>query len=801
VATLAPGGGLFVHRARLFPLPMLHHACPPPCLDSARVRRRVRVRHTIVTVTNRCIFALNRLYSSTSFVHTHPPSHPFPSQPDIPPTEPAAALGSGAAHMYMHMHMTPASSTPSAAQLRMLTALRQRCATFVITARTWRSHSGSACDMVSEETVQHMLYTGWDHAAHAAAAHSRVPTHTHTSTTVSPARDAMGSTPLSFAPSTPTFSSSAAAVVPLVAQRVALPDALHIVPLSTVLPAHVAAAYTAAAASSLMRPPLDKFVLDRAAPLKPPRIAGARAEYVQLVRRMHAVGMLSFTAAPRVVNGVFAVAKDADSDRLIIDAQPANRMFVDSPHVALPNPSHLVQLQLPPSESICMYTAKSDLSNYYHHLGLPPWMQPFFALPPLTPAELAACGLPPDAAFPMCVTLPMGFSHAVYLAQTAHEHVVYSSGALSRDDSVLSLASPAVTAHACTHGIVIDDLFLFSLSQRLADRAMDRVLDAYRAVGFVVKQSKVVRPTLTPVKCIGFDIDGVTGSISLPGDSQRSLMHSTLALLQLPFVTAAQLAHIVGRWTWVMMLRRPSLAVLQHAYRYVCTARGRCFRLWPSVRRELLMLLALLPLLFAHLRQPMFHRVLASDASELAAGVVATPLTPDLHARLWPLCSTRHFAALQTQINSDATRLALSQGHVPSHLQHAGDADALQSGMRTFQRLYDTVTSCRWSTLVSKAWRADEHINVLELRAALLAVHWALSFPSALCSRVYLLLDSTVALFSLWKGRSSSGPLLLVLRRMSALLLAGGVSLLCGWLPSQVNPADAPSRLLTHTSA
>jgi len=71
-----------------------------------------------------------------------------------------------------------------------------------------------------------------------------------------------------------------------------------------------------------------------------------------------------------------------------------------------------------------------------------------------------------------------------------------------------------------------------------------------------------------------------------------------------------------------------------------------------------------------------------------------------------------------------------------------------------------------------------------------------LSYPSSLNRRVYLLLDSTVAFFSLWKGRSSSPALLLVLRKISALLLASGLSLLPGWVPSAVNPADAPSRLI-----
>jgi hypothetical protein len=242
----------------------------------------------------------------------------------------------------------------------------------------------------------------------------------------------------------------------------------------------------------------------------------------------------------------------------------------------------------------------------------------------------------------------------------------------------------------------------------------------------------------------------------------------------------------------VMLLRRPSLAVLQHCYRYMAVAKGRLFTLWPSVRRELLLLLGILPLLEAQLDTPYFHRAVASDASELAAGVVSTPLRPSLERRLWPLCSNRHHAMVQAQLNSDISRDRLQLASVLADPR----LDVLRRTARSYDSFYSDVVAAPWTTIVSSRWRGQEHINTLELRAALLAVHWALSFPSALRRRVFLLVDSTAAFFSLWKGRSSSPALLLVLRKISALLLAGGLSLLPGWLPSAVNPADAPSRLL-----
>jgi hypothetical protein len=189
------------------------------------------------------------------------------------------------------------------------------------------------------------------------------------------------------------------------------------------------------------------------------------------------------------------------------------------------------------------------------------------------------------------------------------------------------------------HGIVIDDLFLFSLDQQRAQQSFDAVLATYRAAGFVVKDSKVVAPTSAPVKVIGFDIDGAAATVSLPEESQQQLVRTTLAVLARGVVTGGTLSYLLGKWTWCMLLRRPSLAALQQSYRYAQLARGRRFTLWPSVRRELRTLLALLPLLHARLDTPCFHRAIASDASELAAGVVTTPLTAELQRSFWPLCS------------------------------------------------------------------------------------------------------------------------------------------------------------------
>jgi hypothetical protein len=591
--------------------------------------------------------------------------------------------------------------------------------------------------------------------------------------------------------SRPRSYSTVANVVPLIAARVSLPDSLRIVPLQSVLPAFMASDYHEASRANLLRPAMDKFTMDMSHPLHAPRIAGSRKEYVKLIGRLRDAGMIAFTSRPAAVNGVFTVEKDDDSDRLIIDAQPANRCFIDSPHVQLPDPSCLVQLQIPTGATL--YTAKSDLSNFYHHLGLPEWMQPYFCLPQLSSDELESIGLDTcstvGSCYPMCLTLPMGFSHAVYLAQSVHEHVLYSSNAVPRDTNILHIATSMSAANPLVHGIYIDDFFQFSLSYDTAVMVHEKVLLAYWDAGFIVKQSKVVAPTSAPVKIIGTEVCGDSSVVQLPLQSQMELLAATCSVLRCGRISGHRLSQLIGSWTWSLLLRRPALAILQHTYRFIEISRRRKFVLWPSVKRELMMLLGILPLLYHRLNSSDFHRVIATDASNHGVGVVSTPLSASINSAIWSLCSTSKSTALQILSHRWSASLSGLKIMIPAEVQ------AIMSDLQLmYSDIYDGLASCHWSVIMSKAWVHEEHINLLELRAVLLALHWILSYPSSITSRAYCLVDSAVTFFSIWKGRSSSPLLLLLIRKINALLLASGIGLLCGWIPSEYNPADGPSR-------
>ena len=228
-----------------------------------------------------------------------------------------------------------------------------------------------------------------------------------------------------------------------------------------------------------------------------------------------------------------------------------------------------------------------------------------------------------------------------------------------------------------------------------------------------------------------------------------------IALLEGGECSGLEMAALLGRWTWSCLVCRPALAVLSASYRFAQRADRRVFTIWPSVVRELELLIGLAPFLQAELDQEWHPDIVATDASSTGLGVVAAYLN-------------------QTSVREAALSLAATP-------QEAG---ALPGALRAE----------RWRTIVSSRWRDEEHINVLELRAVSTGLHWVLSRPSSIRRKLLFLCDSQVVVGCLRKGRSSSPPLLRRLRLLTALQLASGTRLRVWWIRTQDNPADDASR-------
>jgi hypothetical protein len=253
----------------------------------------------------------------------------------------------------------------------------------------------------------------------------------------------------------------------------------------------------------------------------------------------------------------------------------------------------------------------------------------------------------------------------------------------------------------------------------------------------------------------------------------------------------------VGSWTWPMLLRRPLLAVFKHVYLFAIKFPDEHRPLWASARRELLTVVALAPLMRCNLRRQNWTKLMATDASMQGAGVVSTRLTPCLQAALWPVMTHSDCSLFPPVTTSAASSLQPEQLDWPclSALQPILDHRRTEVDTALVQQtVCGLISSSVWSTIISCSWRHQQHINMLELLSVILSLRWALSHPDGVHSQLLLLVDSSTTHYGVSKGRSGSPHLLSLLRRYSALVLAGDVVVLTGWVPSALNPADDASR-------
>ena len=129
-----------------------------------------------------------------------------------------------------------------------------------------------------------------------------------------------------------------------------------------------------------------------------------------------------------------------------------------------------------------------------------------------------------------------------------------------------------------------------------------------------------------------------------------------------------------------------------------------------------------------------------------------------------------------------------------------GEDILLQSGSDPpvkYHRLRHSIPArlWRWRVVSGWKWTGDpEHINVLELRSVLTTVRWRVEQLRQFDLRCIHLVDSLVVLHSLTRGRSSSRKMRRTMMRICSYLLASGLQPLWGYVATDQNPADRPSR-------
>jgi hypothetical protein len=574
---------------------------------------------------------------------------------------------------------------------------------------------------------------------------------------------------------------------PIIADRISLPDRAGEVDLLDALPPDVAKLMATEHASPILKKPcenIDSMVSAKA--------FGSHDEYIKFLRNADGRGMLTYTTDPAVVVGLFTVDKPDGKLRLILDGRPANDVFAEPPAVELPTPDLFARLQAPRGRKL--WVAKTDLSDFFYRFRTPAWMHRYFALPAVHAAEIGKDGeFGNIRIFPCLAVLAMGWSHSVFATQRVHEHLLNSLERFKPADRITR--DNDLRVDRVRHAVYIDDLVIIGLQPHEVDAAQDEYLRAVRSRKLPVKDSKVIRASADGVECLGIELHGTLLTAGVTPAKLSALCAATRALIRRSVVTGRELASLVGKWTWAMLVCRPSLSIFNAVYRYIRVADRLPFTLWHSAIVELDTAIAMVPLLYSSIAAPFFADVVAVDASAAGQGVCAIATPPALQSELASHAGLRDglCAALVRAPPSCPEHVTIddTDDNVAEAKYSAAAADPGPRAVRPCAAL--TLTR-KARVVISHAWMREEHINALELRAANVAVRWILSSPKSIGSRIVMLSDSQVAVGSLSKGRSSSPVILRRLRATAALLLGSGTQLYSHWIPSKANPADGPSR-------
>lgn len=129
----------------------------------------------------------------------------------------------------------------------------------------------------------------------------------------------------------------------------------------------------------------------------------------------------------------------------------------------------------------------------------------------------------------------------------------------------------------------------------------------------------------------------------------------------------------------------------------------------------------------------------------------------------------------------------------------SGSGRELSMKKRVFTPVKINVAWKRFRTILSTRRKHVAHSGALEATGVVLGLKWYLRKKQHHATRLPMLVDAQAVLGALVKGRSSAPTLFREIRRAAALSIAGDLLVKYIYVPSEVNPADGPSRGVRRT--
>lgn len=558
---------------------------------------------------------------------------------------------------------------------------------------------------------------------------------------------------------------------------------------------------------SIFEHPIQNALAPEEAIVEPPpvKIHASNTERDKLFRKLDACGRLGMVDEAEVLTGyqagLFSVIKNLKADRLIFDSRPFNTLEQPLGRwvKAMASTNPLLDLQLREDE-VCLVSS-TDLRDFYYSFHISSerlvrnslvnsvWADDYADFKCYDPKVHQG-----RRVFFSLNTLAMGDAQAVEIAQTAHLGILVQSGLINKNNLVsMDLAIPREKSFA---GIVIDDLVVFEVmlksvfhqspvTSRAGRAFLEEALGEYKRVGLLPHPDKTFFEQADS-EFWGCQFDGLHGLCMANLKRSIPVIAVTARVLKMGVCSISLLEILTGAWTSIFLFRRRLLSLLNLVYQagHGEFARNHVIRLSPELKEELFMCLSLAPLAVTNLKVENAEHVYCSDASEWGIGVTRAPLPSWLQGEI-------HRHKLRKSVWVHLLSPLKSLQRIKGVLSPAEELPEGQ--MLASHPLWIVLASAlRYKEVCRKAMPPGRHINILEMRGMLKAEAEAAKthFPA----RVFSLADSQVALGAWVKGRSSSFGLNQELQQSLGIHLGCGMYSNCGYVPSEINTADDPTR-------
>eukprot|EP00435_Cladocopium_sp_Y103_P042939 s2396_g12.t1 len=357
--------------------------------------------------------------------------------------------------------------------------------------------------------------------------------------------------------------------------------------------------------------------------------------------------------------GIFAVAKDEQYDRLILNPQRVNARLRSFSHYtkSLAPGSLFAMIRL--EQDQVLRISADDLAEMYYTIKIPELRAKRnciglrFAATELSHLQC----FDPHVHFGTCFValnaLAMGDSWAVEFAQQAHHNVLKHVAGCMLDHQRVAYRKPfprssflewlSIDDHI---GVQIVSKAHFKQGLRARDtEVFERATEAYSEVGLVQHPKKKRREVQQGI-FIGAEVDGAEGLVSAPRDRIGTLMLCTMLVVQRGCCSPALLSSLLGCWIHVLMFRRPILSVLSHSFSEGSNRpRNEVFMLSRQCRNELAALALLGPMCISDMRVAVAPAIYCTDASPAGGGICVCPEDPQIVGELWRHSEQRGFYA------------------------------------------------------------------------------------------------------------------------------------------------------------